>query len=66
MGIFGVTFLVTPIINTNIGSLTLSGVTISGSVTDAEVHNISVPVVISGINLKTITIGAIDVTNITL
>jgi hypothetical protein len=65
-GIFGFTFLVTPIINTNIGSLTLSGVTLSGSVSKAEIQNVSVPVVITGINLKTITIGAIDVTNITL
>ena len=55
-----------PIINTFIGSLVLSGVSISGSVTQAEVQNISVPIIISGINLKTISIGAIDVNNITL
>jgi len=65
-GIFGFTFLVTPIINTNIDSLTLSGVSISGSVSKAQITNVSVPIVITGINLKTITIGAIDVTNITL
>jgi hypothetical protein len=65
-GIFGVTFEVTPIINTNIDSLALSGVSISGTVTQAEVKNISVPVIISGINLDTISIGAIDVSNITL
>ena len=66
LGIFGVGIVVTPIINTFIGSLVLSGVSISGSVTQAEVQNISVPIVISGINLKTISIGAIDVNNITL
>jgi hypothetical protein len=65
-GIFGVSIMVTPIINTYIGSLTLNGVSISGSVTQAEIQNISVPIAISGIDLKTITIGAIDVSNITL
>lgn len=65
-GIFGVSIMVTPIINTFIGSLELTGVSIAGSVAQAEIQNISVPIVISGINLKTITIGAIDVSNITL
>jgi hypothetical protein len=66
LGIFGVGIMVSPVINTFIGSLVLSGVSISGSVTTAEIHNISVPIVISGINLETITIGAIDVNSITL
>jgi hypothetical protein len=65
-GVFGFTLLVTPIINTNIDSLKLSGVSISGSVSKAQITNISVPIVITGINLKTISIGAIDVTNITV
>jgi hypothetical protein len=65
-GVFGFTLLVTPIINTNIDSLKLSGVSISGSVSKAQITNVSVPIVITGINLKTISIGAIDVTNITL
>ena len=66
LGIFGISIMVTPIINTYIGSLTLNGVSISGSVTQANIQNISVPIVVSGIDLKTVTIGAIDVSNITL
>jgi len=65
-GVFGFTLLVTPIINTNIDSLKLSGVSISGSVSKAQITNVSVPIVITGMNLKTISIGAVDVTNITL
>jgi hypothetical protein len=66
LGIFGISIMVTPIINTHIGSLTLNGVSISGSVANAEIQNVSVPIVISGIDLQTITIGAIDVNNIKL
>jgi len=65
-GIFGIGIMVTPIINTFIGSLLLNNVRVSGSVAKAEIQNISVPIVISGINLNRITIGAIDVNNITL
>jgi hypothetical protein len=65
-GVFGVSIMVTPIINTYIGALTLSGVTISGSVAQANLQNVSVPIVITGINLKTIAIGGIDINNITL
>lgn len=55
----------TPIINTNIDALTLSGVSISGTVSQAEVKNVSVPVVTSGIHLDMIAISAVDVSNIT-
>jgi hypothetical protein len=66
LGPFSFGVFVTPTINTSIGSLELIGVSISGSVAQAEIQNISVPIAISGINLKTITIGAVDITNITL
>jgi hypothetical protein len=65
-GIFGIGIMVTPVINTFIGSLQLSNVKISGNVGAAQIQNISVPIAISGINLKTISIAGIDVTNITL
>ena len=66
IGIFGFTLLVTPTIDTYIGSLELSGVSISGSIAEANIQNISVPIAINGINFNTITIGAIDISNITL
>jgi hypothetical protein len=66
LGIFGVTIWVTPIAHISIGSLDLQGVSIAGSVNQATIQNVSVPVDIRGINLKTIDIGQIDVNNITL
>jgi hypothetical protein len=64
--IFGFTIWVTPIAHTHIASLLLGGVGISGSVGQASVQNISVPVDIQGISLTTINIGQIDANNITL
>jgi hypothetical protein len=66
LGIFGITIWVTPIAHISIGSLDLQGVSIAGSVNQATVLNVSVPIDIRGINLKTINIGQIDVNNITL
>jgi len=64
--IFGITIWVTPIAHTHIHSLMLGGVEISGSVNQATIQNISVPVDIQGISLTTISIGQIDANNITL
>lgn len=66
LGIFGVTIWVTPIAHISIGSLLLRGVSIAGSVNQATIQNVSVPLDIRGINLKTIDIGQIDANTITL
>jgi hypothetical protein len=66
LGIFGVTIWVTPTAHINIGSMDLQGVSIEGSVNQATIQNVSVPVDIRGINLKMIDIGQIDVNSITL
>jgi hypothetical protein len=65
-GIFGVTIWVSPIADVNIGSLLLQSVSISGTVKQASIQNVSVPVDVRRINLKTINIGQIYVNNITL
>ena len=57
---------VTPTAYVSIGALQLQGVSMSGSVAQAILANIGVPVDISGINLSTIDIGQLDVTNITI
>jgi hypothetical protein len=44
----------------------LSGLSLSGSVNQASIQNITVPVDIQGISLTTINIGQIDANNITL
>jgi hypothetical protein len=66
LGVLGGTIWVTPTAHISIGSLLLQGVSLSGKVATATVQNVSVPVDIRGINLSTISIGQIDVTNITL
>jgi hypothetical protein len=66
LGVISGTILVTPIAHISIGSLSLQGVTLSGSVPTATIQNVSVPVDIRGINLSSVSIGQIDVTNITL
>ena len=57
---------VTPTAYVSIGSLLLQGVSLSGSVAQAILANIGVPVDIRGINLSSIDIGQLDVNNITL
>jgi len=66
LGIFGFTFWITPVAYINIGSMLLSNVSISGAVNSASVQNVSVPVDIQGINLKTIDILQLDVNSISL
>jgi hypothetical protein len=66
LGVLGGTINVTPTAYVSIGSLLLQGVSLSGTVAKAILENIGVPVDIRGINLSTIDIGQINVTNITL
>jgi hypothetical protein len=66
LGFVGLSLEVTPIIYTNIDSFILGGVTISGSVAKAESRNVSAPIASGGVNLKSISIGPIDVANIPL
>jgi hypothetical protein len=65
-GVISVSLWATPVIHISIGSLLLQNVSISGTVNRATIQNVSVPVDIRGVNLKTISIGQIDVNNITL
>jgi hypothetical protein len=64
--VFGFTFWVTPFAHAHIASFLLSGLSVSGSVDQASIQNITVPVDIQGISLTTINIGQIDANNITL
>jgi uncharacterized protein YjbI with pentapeptide repeats len=65
LGILGGTLNVTPTAYISIGALQLQGVSLSGSVTQAILQNIGVPVDLRGINLSNIDIGQINVANIT-
>ncbi|MGA7341740.1 MAG: hypothetical protein WBE72_24785 [Terracidiphilus sp.] len=66
LGVLGGTLNVTPTAYISIGTLQLQGVSLSGSVTQAILENIGVPVDLSGINLSTIDIGQINAVNIAL
>lgn len=66
LGVLGGTINVTPTAFVSIGSLVLQGVSLSGSVTQAILESIGVPVDIRGINLGAIDITQINVNNITL
>lgn len=65
LGILGGTLNVTPTAYISIGALQLQGVSLSGSVTQAILQNIGVPVDLRGITLSNIDIGQINVANIT-
>jgi len=65
LGILGGTLNVTPTAYVSIGALQLQGVSLSGSVTQAILQNIGVPVDLRGISLSNIDIGQISVANIT-
>ena len=54
-----------PPVTVSIGTLQLTGVALSASVTQAVLQNIGVPVDIKQINLNAINIGQITATNIT-
>lgn len=66
LGVLGGTLNVTPTAYISIGALQLQGVALSGSVTQAILQNIGVPVNVNGINLNNIDIGQINVANIAL
>jgi hypothetical protein len=66
LGVLGGTINVTPTALVSIGSLLLQGVSLSGSVTQAILTSIGVPVDIHGINLSAIDISQVNVNNITL
>ena len=66
LGVLGGTLNVTPTAYISIGALQLQGVSLSGSVTQAILQNIGVPVDLSGITLSNIGIGQINAVNIGL
>lgn len=66
LGVLGGTLNVTPTAFISIGALQLQGVAFSGSVTQAILQNIGVPVDLQAISLEAIDIGAINATNITV
>lgn len=66
LGILGGSINVTPTAYISIGTLQLTGVALSGAVTQAILENIGVPVDIKQINLNAIDIAQISATNITL
>jgi hypothetical protein len=66
LGVVGGTIWVTPIAHIGIGSMLLQGVTVSATVPSATLQDISVPVDVRGINLTSVTLGQVDVTNVSL
>jgi len=66
LGVLGGTLNVTPTAFVSIGALQLQGVALSGSVTQAILQNIGVPVDLKGIHLGSIDIGEINAANISL
>ncbi len=66
LGVLGGTLNVTPTAYVSIGAAQLQGVTLSGTVTQAILENIGVPVDLRGINLNTIDIGQINAGTIAL
>jgi hypothetical protein len=65
LGVLGGTLNVTPTAYISIGALQLQGVAFSGSIAQAILQNIGVPVDLQAISLEAIDIGAINATNIT-
>jgi hypothetical protein len=66
LGVLGGSINVTPTAFVSIGSLTLHGVALSGTVAQAILKNIGVPLDIHGINLNNIDIAQVTATGITL
>lgn len=65
LGLLGGTLNVTPTAYISIGAVQLQGVSLSGSVTQAILQNIGVPVDLQGISLSNIDIGQVSVASIT-
>ncbi len=66
LGVLGGSINVTPTAFVSIGALGLHGVALSGTVTQAILNNIGVPVDIRGLSLNAIDIAQITATNITV
>lgn len=66
LGVLGGSIAVTPTAYVSIGSLDLQGVALSGTVTQAILQNIGVPVELHGFNMSGIDITQVAATNITL
>lgn len=66
LGVLGGSINVTPTAFVNIGSLALHGVALTGTVAQAILNNIGVPVDIHGINLNNVDIAQVTATGITL
>jgi hypothetical protein len=66
LGVLGGGINVTPTAYVSIGSLALQGVALTGTVAQAILKNIGVPVDIQGISLNSIDITQVSATNITL
>ena len=66
LGVVGGTIWVTPIAHIGIASLLLQGVTVSASIPTATIQNVSVPVDVRGINVSSVTVGQVNVTNMSL
>jgi hypothetical protein len=66
LGVLGGSIKVTPTAFVSIGALQLQGVALTGTVAQAILQNIGVPVDVHGINLNGIDIAQINATNITI
>jgi hypothetical protein len=66
LGVLGGSINVTPTAYVSIGTLALQGVALTGSVTQAILKNIGVPVEVHGFSLNNIDIAQVTATNITL
>jgi hypothetical protein len=65
-GIFGFTFLVTPVVHMDIGSMTLHDLGLSASVENIDVANVHVPLDVKGITLKTLHLDDLTVNDVSL
>jgi len=65
-GIFGLTFLVTPIAHLQVGALTLGGVNLSADVDSISLQGIRVPVDVRGVHIQGIQLNQITVEDIKL
>jgi hypothetical protein len=66
LGVVGGTIWVTPIAHIGIASLLLQGVTVSATIPSATIQNLSVPVDVRGINVSSISVGQVNVSNMSL
>jgi len=65
-GIFGFTFLVTPVVHMSIGAMTLHDLGLSASVGGIDIKNVRVPLDVKGITLKTLKLDNLTVTDVAL